>query len=183
MVPKRPSGRAPLSVAICFVVALVAGMVNAAPATAAESPPVADKNALVSAAKVNKNAPIEAELAWSTAAPATPQLATIRCGVRVNWPHPSGHVPGRINVDATISCTAPMTSLAMIVGLFDGFGNLISWNVDSNSGRSYIRVSTNGPCVDGVYFGAAYGVMVPPAGYFPPWAVKYVQSPFVYILC
>lgn len=114
----------------------------------------------------------------STVAPA----ATITCTIQVNYPHKSTHVPGTVNVTATLRCTAPVSSLSMVVGLYRN-GSLVSSNRFSNAGSAFLAGNSATPCVSATYVGAARGGIVFPPGFSPPSGTVYAQSPAIAIRC
>lgn len=110
------------------------------------------------------------------------QIQTITCSYNVNYPHRSGHVPGTINVTANTSCSAPVSSISMDVGLALDW-TLVGAQRFSNSGKSFLDGNAAVPCVSGYYRGIATTTVVFPPGYNPPTGSGTVLSPEVSIIC
>lgn len=159
------------------VFAAIIGILVAGPAGAASGQAVALGTAPESTATsvvVVSSSPAQT----STVAPA----ATITCTLQVNYPHKSTHVPGMVNVTATLRCTAPVSSLSMVVGLYRN-GSLVSSNRVSNAGSAFLAGNSATPCVSATYVGAARGGIVFPPGFSPPSGTVYAQSPAIGIRC
>jgi hypothetical protein len=159
------------------VFAAIIGILVAGPAGAATGQAVALGTAPESTATsvvVVSSSPAQT----STVAPA----ATITCTLQVNYPHKSSHVRGSVNVTATITCTAPVSSLAMQVGLYRN-GALVARNTVSNAGSAYLWGNAATPCVSATYVGAASGAIRFPPGFSPPTGSVYGQSPAIGITC
>ena len=82
-------------------------------------------NTLRRARTVAAAAAIAIGLTATTAAAATPQAATGHlapnvngCGIQVQDPHNSTHVPGSINVVATVNCSVAVSHIALFVTLY-----------------------------------------------------------------
>jgi hypothetical protein len=107
---------------------------------------------------------------------------TISCTLSIGNPHKSTHVPGTVNVVATWTCTAPVSSLSMTVRLFRN-GVRVAQRSFSNSGRSFLSGNAAASCVSGNYRGNATGTVVFPPGYEPPSSTLFVRSPLKSITC
>jgi hypothetical protein len=92
----------------------------------------------------------------------------IVCNAKVQQPHKSSHVPGTINVVATIACTHTVPSLAVGVGLYRN-GRLVK--LSRVRAFRNTRIGANNaavPCSSGSYRGAANFAVVFPPGFNPP---------------
>jgi hypothetical protein len=110
--------------------------------------------------------------------------ATITCTLNIDNPHHSTHVPGTANVEANVSCTAPVYSIELTIYLFDlthGRGEedeFTNAGVASLSGNVAID-----PCESGEYEGLAETTVTWPPGYTPSPQTWDVESPDVAISC
>jgi len=109
-------------------------------------------------------------------------LNTITCTGQIDNPHKSSHVPGTVNVEASVHCTAPVFSLNMQTGLYRN-GILVGSYSNGNTGSSVLAGAFATPCVKGTYIGAAAINVVFPPGYIPPAGGFIVESPPVAISC
>ncbi len=91
----------------------------------------------------------------------------ITCQLKANNPHNSTHVPGTVNMVATIICTGPVSQLSINAGLYYN-GSLIATGSKSNSGSATVQANAATSCVSGTYQGGATGSVVFPSGYEPP---------------
>jgi hypothetical protein len=108
---------------------------------------------------------------------------TITCTLQVQNPHNSSHVKGTVNVVATIGCTAPVSGLAIAVGLYRN-GTLVSTGSNSNVGSASIQANAAIACTTATYTGAADGAVIFPPGYEPPEGeFPLVYSPSIPISC
>ena len=108
--------------------------------------------------------------------------SVITCDIAIYYPHKSTHVPGTINVVATINCSALVASLDLDVYLYrsstlvgDGSNHLEAW--------ASIQANAYSGCTSGSYHGEAFGFIVFPAGYVPWSDSGWVYSPSVPISC
>jgi len=107
----------------------------------------------------------------------------IVCDVEIADPHPSGHVPGTVDVVATVGCSAPMSAIGMTVRLFY---NTIQRGINScgNSGKPGLTcVAATAPCLPGAYQGKATAILSFPPGYEPSPQTAKVQTPLVGVAC
>ncbi len=109
-------------------------------------------------------------------------LNTITCTGTIDNPHKSTHVPGTINVEDSIRCTAPVTQLSIQTGEYRN-GFLVGSVPTHNNGQSVLAGAYAIPCVSGVYIGAAAMNVIFPPGYFPPFGGFIVESPPIPIKC
>jgi hypothetical protein len=116
--------------------------------------------------------------------------ATITCGLNVQNPHNSTHVPETINVVATINCNVAAASLSLSVTLWKSFCDpqcqqepYGATGTAGNTGKASIQANSAGPCTSGDYFGVASGEVVAPPGFTPPEGPVSGQSPTVSITC
>lgn len=123
-------------------------------------------------------------LAMMVGAPPTTVAAqtTITCTLAIQNPHNSSHVPGTVNVVATWTCTAPVSSLSISVQLFLN-GVQVASGANSNAGQAFLQGNAATTCVPGEYFGTASGTVVFPPGFVPPSGSGSVGSPTVLITC
>lgn len=100
----------------------------------------------------------------------------ITCYPNVQDAHESGHVPGTVNVVATVQCLyadglpAPVTSLSLRVQLWYGtsYSGEFDYEQDYyNGGQSYISGNSAASCIPGYWFGYIYLTVVFPPGYTP----------------
>jgi hypothetical protein len=91
-------------------------------------------------------------------------------------------VPGTINITATYSCTAPVTSLSISIYLYlnDLF---VSQGSAGNSGSANLQANAYSGCTTGTYKGVALGHVVFPPGYTPPASDGSVVSNSSFISC
>lgn len=116
---------------------------------------------------------------------AVASLSVITCTLAVQYPHKSTHVPENVNVVGTITCSAPVSELAINVGLY--FNNvLVAEGSNDNFGSSFISGSAAKLCVNGTYRGGDTGAVLFPPGYQPPssnFGGQEVYSPPIVIMC
>lgn len=93
---------------------------------------------------------------------------TITCTLNVQNPHNSSHVAGTVNVVATITCDAPVSALAINVGLYFNGALVASSGPVTNAGSAFIQGNAAVPCANGTYTGGATGAVIFPAGFSPP---------------
>ncbi len=134
------------------------------------SPPPADREHIT----------ISASRTWSLGDAATQSV--INCDIAVYSPHKSTHVPGTINVVATVICDAVVVSLSLDVYLYRG-STLVGDGSNYNEARSAVQANAYSGCTSGTYHGEAFGFIVFPAGYTPWSASGWVYSPSVHIGC
>jgi hypothetical protein len=106
----------------------------------------------------------------------------INCDLKINNPHKSTHVTGTINITATWTCTAPVSTLTIDIYLYRN-GLYVSEGHTSNPGGSYLMGNAATGCASGTYQGVALGSVVFPPGYTPPTQNLSVTSNSVYISC
>ena len=121
---------------------------------------------------------------FASARPASAHTqTTITCTVAVQNPHESKRAPAHVKVIGTISCTAPVQSLAMTLQLFDGT-MMVSQNKNcADQGAASLRCKTEAPCVSGTYVGFAAGTVTFPPGFQPPSWTGTATSNTVSITC
>jgi hypothetical protein len=86
--------------------------------------------------------------------------------LKVNNPHDSHHVDGRVNVIAVVSCTAPVSSIAGAISLRrDGIS--VATKGASSTGLATLRLQTAAVCVNGVYHAIAAASIAYPPGSIP----------------
>jgi hypothetical protein len=98
---------------------------------------------------------------------AIPQQSVIVCTLNVQFPHKSTHVPETVNEVATVTCTSPVSELAMNVGMYFNGVLKVSKGFD-NTGSAFIQGNVATPCVNGTYIGTADAAVLFPPGYEPP---------------
>jgi hypothetical protein len=108
--------------------------------------------------------------------------ATITCTLVVNNPHNSTHVPGTVNVVATVSCTRAVASIDLFVALGDDNGRS-SGEEDYNTGSASLSENTSLACENGTYEGTAETTVTWPAGYTPSPQTWNRDSAVVSITC
>lgn len=109
---------------------------------------------------------------------------TIVCTITAHFPHKSSHVPGTVNSEAQIVCTAPVAFLALTMGLLRNGTPVPGAPVtNSNAGQASLRNNFATPCVTGTYVNAATGFVQFPPGYVPPGGSVIHSSPPVPITC
>lgn len=108
----------------------------------------------------------------------------IVCKLNVQNPHNSSHVPGTVNVVATINCDGVVAYLDMWVSLFRD-NTEVSYAHNSASVTSSLQANTAVSCVPGTYFGGATGAVTFPPTFVPPTSNfgGAVWSPDVAITC
>lgn len=116
------------------------------------------------------------------AAPLTSTGLAITCSIKVNYPHASHHVPGMANVTATLSCTAPVYSLAMTVTIVPPDGNSVS-KPYSNMLSSSLGGNAATTCTSDYYSASAVGTVEFPIGFNPPGGTVAAYSPTLYVSC
>ena len=109
-------------------------------------------------------------------------LDIITCTGKIDNPHKSSHVPGTVNVEASVTCTAPVSALSMQTGLYRN-GILVGSYSNGNTGSPVLAGAFATPCVKGTYIGAAAVNVIFPPGYLPPAGGFVVESPPVVIAC
>lgn len=87
------------------------------------------------------------------------------CSLNTDYAHSSTHVPGTVNVEATVSCQQPVSAINMTVTL-----NRDNTNVSSNNcpnvGRSSLTCNAAELCHSGaLYYGISSATITPPPGY------------------
>jgi hypothetical protein len=112
----------------------------------------------------------------------TSTQSAVTCTIAIYNPHKSTHVPGTINVVATIICSSIVASLDLDIYLYRG-STLVGDGSTSNEARSAVQANAYSGCTSGYYHGEAFGFIIYPAGY-TPWADGgWVYSNSVYIAC
>lgn len=145
----------------------------AQPASAA---PVGPETATVVAVPASNSGPVAPD---ST----TAITSTITCTAQIQYPHNSSHVPGTVNVVATVSCDAPVTSINMTVNLYYNAVQVASQSF-STAGSAFLQGNAaQDPCLPGAYQGTASGTIVFPPGYVPSPQSFDIASPVVPISC
>jgi hypothetical protein len=96
-----------------------------------------------------------------------PRQSVIVCTINVQFPHKSSHVPGTVNEVATVTCTSPVSELALNVGMYFNGVLKVSLPFD-NAGSAFIQGNVATPCVSGTYVGTADAAVLFPPGYEPP---------------
>lgn len=119
----------------------------------------------------------------------TPQVSsqTITCTILSNRPHWSGHVPGTINSEVTVTCTAPVARIVGVLSLYknnayvSGSGGSMD-RYGTNSGIIYAP-AVNG-CGPGTYHSAGIVSIYWPAGFTPATSLNnQTRSADVYFSC
>lgn len=130
-------------------VALVSCVVGVSPAYADPSPALQDRPSSVA---------ITATRSRDSEGSTGPSALTdsIVCELQINNAHKSTHVPGTINITATWSCTAPVSSLAIAITLYRN-DIYVSEGSNSNSGSSSLQANAYNGCDTGSYQGVAIG--------------------------
>ncbi|HLJ98374.1 MAG TPA: hypothetical protein VKU39_00545 [Streptosporangiaceae bacterium] len=112
-------------------------------------------------------------------------LSVITCTLAIQYPHKSTHVPENVNVVGTITCSAPVSELAIDVGLY--FNNvLVAQGSNNNFGSAFLQGNAAKLCVNGSYRGGDTGAVLFPPGYEPPssnFGGQEVFSPAVLVKC
>ena len=92
----------------------------------------------------------------------------IICNPDVQYPHNSTHKPGTVNEVVTVSCTAPVTQIQLVAGLYYNSALVNQSSMARCSNTSTCQANTAVPCQSGDYKGGmSWGVYFPP-GYEPP---------------
>jgi hypothetical protein len=91
---------------------------------------------------------------------------TIDCNLSIDYPHPSTHYPGNVNVVSNVVCTAPVDYIVMGVSLKrDG---AFVWPSGScvKAGTTRLQCNASEPCHSGSLYGAQANseVTFPPGG-------------------
>ena len=92
----------------------------------------------------------------------------IICTPDVQNPHNSTHKPGTVNEVVTVSCTAPVTQIQLVAGLYYNSTLVNQSPMQRCSNASSCQANTAVPCQNGDYRGGmSWGVYSPP-GHEPP---------------
>jgi hypothetical protein len=175
--PNAAAGRRWLRRAGIAAVVLAASSVTALPsavahATTAPRPHAAASALAKTVAPSAGPAAIRLTAGAAHATVSKPALSIISCTLQVNDPHKSGHVPGTINVTATIQCSQAVTALYIAVRLYYISSNGNEYEVasgsNSNSGKSFIQGNAATSCFNGTFAADANGTITSPPGYSPP---------------
>jgi hypothetical protein len=147
-----------LATVVSALLAVFSIIALAGPASAAPGGSAAPAKAAVEKAAVQK-------IALNIAV--TPSYAVI-CYVYID-PAPyetgTGYSGYRENINASTTCTKPVTFLRMQIYLFLNGG---AWGYDSVTGTSYITGTASGPCLSGTYYGEVNVEIIWPAGVTGP---------------
>jgi hypothetical protein len=108
--------------------------------------------------------------------------SAITCTLAIQNPHNSKHVSGTVNVVATWTCDAPVSSLSMAVALYFE-GAPVRRATFRNAGQPSLQGNAAFPCAPGNWQGRAVGTVVFPPTYDPPSATLNVVSPVVPLGC
>lgn len=112
--------------------------------------------------------------AWQAAAVQPRPLTAISgakvivCKANVQQPHKSSHVPGTINVVATMACTHTVPSLAIGVGLYRNDRLVKLSRIRPFRNTRFGANNAAVPCKNGSYRGVANFAVVFPPGFNPP---------------
>lgn len=158
----------------CTVSLIVSGCLGAFGLALLESPSIA------SAQIVGR---VAASRSVAAPGPKAAVESVIVCTLSIDYPHESSHVPGTANVESNWSCTAPVASLSMNVGLiFDHF-DLTAEGSFSNAGLASLQGNAASDCFPGEYNGTSNGSVVFPPGYEPSPQSSAVESPDTFLTC
>jgi hypothetical protein len=113
----------------------------------------------------------------ATARPAA-ATATINCTIHVQNPHNSTHVPGTINVVATVNCTAAVAHIALFVTLYKNGAYAGSGANDVYFTASDSENAAAGCTIGQYYYATASAEIWYPSG--PPQWTNVVNSPTFY---
>jgi hypothetical protein len=91
---------------------------------------------------------------------------TVACKIRVNYPHVSGHISTRVNVDARVDCEEAVPTINLAVGLWRD-GQEVAQKMDTAALRSWLRVFANTPCVPGTYEAIGIATVHQQPGFVP----------------
>src|SRR3979411_2213544 len=123
-----------LAALLGVVVGAVLAVLTAGPAVAAAGP------------TLDVNAPLRPAADFSSTATAGVGVQNvITCGISVDNPHKSTHVPGTVNVVARVACSAPISEINGIVGLYRN-AVLVSYSTGQNFGSATLTMNTTKPC-------------------------------------
>lgn len=112
----------------------------------------------------------------TTTSPSPDIVPAIVCNLKVDNPHNSGHVAGKINVEATLSCKGLNPAYSSVtVQLYKIVCtpncNAVAYGAAGSASGTYkqsITANSAGSCTPGQYYGAAYGYIQAPPGVNPP---------------
>jgi hypothetical protein len=156
---------------LSVVVGAVLAVLSAGPAAAVAGP------------TLDLAAPLRPAANFSSAASAGMGVQNlITCGITVDNPHKSTHVPGTVNVVSRVICSAPISEINGIVGLYRN-AVLISYSTGQNFGSAALTMNTATPCVSGRYDALGVADIYAPPGYYPPVARISARSTVVNITC
>jgi hypothetical protein len=169
-----------LTAAIIALASFTLGMLTPATASAADT-----RNAGPSFSQIALKIPNPT--ASRTASPSVSgpkQIIVITCELSIDNPHNSTHVPGVINVEAHVSCTAPVTSIDLEVLLVgsDGTADLKPFGgvaTASLEGNAVVPCNPDGATYEGV----AQATVTWPPGFEPSSDTWPVDSPEVSLAC
>jgi hypothetical protein len=166
---------------VAFILAGLMGATILTPAPASAAP-VAFASAIKGAGPETLTV-VSSRAALTVNGVVTPAV-TIVCTLTALYPHKSSHVPGTVNSQAQIVCTAPVAALGLTMGLIrDGTpvpGAPVS---NFNAGQMSLRNNFATPCVTGTYINAATGAVQFPPGFVPPAGTMIHSSPPIPITC
>jgi hypothetical protein len=97
-----------------------------------------------------------------------PALLPISCTPSVDNPHKSTHVPTMVNIEGSVVCNEPVTSLSMTMYLDSPTDQLYQSRAFVNYGQLTLSGNLAVPCVSGVWEGFNEAFVTFPPGYYPP---------------
>jgi hypothetical protein len=114
--------------------------------------------------------------------------AVITCGLNVQNPHVSTHVPETINVVARITCDAPVSRLHLTTYLYEGaegtpYESIVAQGSNTTLGSASVQANAATACKKGTYHGEANGTVAFPPGYTPEMSTLGANGAQVSLSC
>jgi hypothetical protein len=107
----------------------------------------------------------------------------IICTPNVQNPHNSTHKPGTVNEVVTVACTAPVTQIQLVAGLYYNSILVKQSPMQRCSNAASCQANTAMPCQNGDYTGGmSWGVYSPP-GHEPPTSSNVEYGKTVTVSC
>ena len=97
---------------------------------------------------------------------------TIDCNLQAQYPHASTHYPGRVNIVATVTCTAPVNYIVIGVALTRNGTYVSPSGSCDGENTAYLKCNASEPCHSGSLYGGQANSQV----IFPPGGVVLKQS-------
>lgn len=168
-------------------IAMVAGFLAPGSAAAATAGKEATSASFTLQAETATPGPSASRNAAPSIRPGTGALspdASTTCTLSIDNPHHSTHVPGTANVETHVSCTAPVSSIDLVIYLFDLTRGRAEEDEFYNAGEASLdgNVAID-PCISGDYEGLAETTVTWPPGFTPSPQTWDVESPIVAVPC